>query len=192
MNVSRAVKKSLIACSTSVALLVTGCAQPLFSSADDKRSVDSVVTNNLKQIWWLLYDAIGDRDVFPKSLAELNNTNVNANLFICPGRGSKAASMRSIEQWTDYIYVGSVWPGVPRTALIISPPENHGGGYGYVFYADSCMAQLPAATIHALVKEPWIMDTNASASNIDYLKKRISIRVPRRLLQHYPARIDAK
>jgi hypothetical protein len=128
---------------------------------------------------------MGKNDSFPKTLAKLSRPNLDNNLFVCPGTGSQAASMRTVEEWADYIYIGNVWEGVSRTALVLSPPENHGGDYGYVVCVDGYITRLPAAQCRPLVKEPWRMNTNASASNIDYLKNRVSVRVPKRLRPYY-------
>lgn len=183
MRIHRIIHLVLMTGALFIVLLVSGCVQSLPSAHSE--SPDVVVTNNLRQIWSLLHDAMGDGDSFPRTLAELNRTSVNGNLFICPGIRSQAASMSTVEEWGDYIYIGNVWEGVARAALIISPPENHGGNYGYVVCVDGYMTSLPPAQIRTLVNQPWRLDTNASLSNIDYLKKQLSIRVPKRLRPFY-------
>lgn len=168
-----------------VGVIISGCARSTTSTADKGRSTDTVVTNNLRQIWFLLRDAMGESDSFPKTLAELNQPGLARDLFVCPGTGSRPGPMLSVEEWTDYIYVGAVWEGVPHTALVISPPENHGGKYGYAVCVDGYLARLPAKEIHQLIRRPWLLDTNAPENNLNHLKEQISIRVPKRLRSSY-------
>ncbi len=93
--------------------------------------------------------------------------------------------MRSVEEWTDYIYIGNAWEGIPRAVLVISPPQNHGGKYGYAVCVDGYITRLTEIQIRALVDEPWGLDTNASVSNINYLKKQIFVNVPKKWRRYY-------
>lgn len=168
-------------CAALICLCISGCARTPLSPSADSRSIDVVVTNNLMHIWLILRDTIGECDRFPRSLSELNRLNLDTNLFVCPSTGSRAGPMQTVEQWTDYIYIGGAWEGIPRTALVISPPENHCGNYGYAICVDGYLTRLTDTQIHSLIEKPWLLDTNASQSNINYLKKEMTVRVPVRL-----------
>ena len=77
--------------------------------------------------------------------------------------------------------------------LLISPPENHGGHYGYVVWNySSKAAQLPATRIRALVITPWCMETNATELQLQMLKEEIVVRVPDHLCKFYPNPYQAK
>jgi hypothetical protein len=176
-----------------VGLLITGCSQNLYPSSNNVWQVDAEeisVSNNLVRIWSLLRDAKGDRDRFPKSLSELKLSPEEKNLFVCPGTGSQPETLDTIDEWTDYIYIGGVWEGSPKTALIISPPENYQGKYGYVLCVGYWVFRLPPNQIRMLVKTPWLLDTNASVENIDYLKKGITVHIPKRLQSNYAVQND--
>ena len=70
------------------ALFSTGCGR----TSPGRRSVDTVVTNNLVRIWHHLFTAMGEGDRFPASLAEPiksqpTKSDLDANLLVCPGTG---------------------------------------------------------------------------------------------------------
>ena len=88
--------------------------------------------------------------------------------------------METVEDWTDFIYVGNNTEQVPYAALIISPPENYHGDYGYLLTVDGVFLRLPAAQLRKVVEEPWLLATNTPPQNIDYLKRQIVLRVPKR------------
>ena len=124
-------------------LLTSGCTKSPPSPEARARFVDAVVTNNFRLAFFLLHEATGQDIVFPKTLAELNSSNLDTKLFICPGTRSEPGSMQSVEEWSDYIYVGKALESIPGTALLISPPENHAGDYGYVLLVGLAIRRLP-------------------------------------------------
>ena len=169
---------ALIACSRS----------PHSSSGEGMTEVtiNNLTITNLKQIYILLRLATGEGDTFPISLGELAKDSVNSNLFVCPGTGHDAGSMRTVEEWTDYIYVGSQ-PElcVADAALVISPPENYGGKYGIVLFAAGYISKLSADQVRLLVEKPWLLASNAPRADLDQLKKTINVRVPKWLQPYY-------
>ena len=88
-------------CLALVCLLGASCARTRFLPAEDSGSADAVVTNNLLKIWDILRNTMGESDVFPRTLADLYSSNVDTNLFVCPGTGSRAGPMRLVEEWSD-------------------------------------------------------------------------------------------
>jgi hypothetical protein len=169
-----------------ICLLILGCAKQPFSGANIAQDTDLIVSNQFRQIYVQLRYAMDDSDHFPHSFAELNQLSVDKNLFVCPGTGSRATALATIEEWTDYIYIGNDTEQVPRAALVISPPENHRGEYGYVLFVDGVILRLPPDQVRMLVKEPWLLATNTPPDNVNYLKKRIAVHVPKRLQTFYP------
>jgi hypothetical protein len=135
---------------------------------------------------------MGKRDTFPRTLAELEPFRVDPQLFVCPGTGGRPGSIRDVEDWTDYVYVGNNSEVVPRAALVISPPVNHGGKYGYVLTVDLFIARLPAHEVEMLIKEPWLLSTNTPASNIAYMRQHITVRIPKRLQSYYHSELIVK
>jgi hypothetical protein len=125
------------------ALRFFGCARDREAKGDGAIEM-LTVSNQMKRVYFELRDALGDGDHFPVSFAEMKSRSVNRHLFILPGSGSKIGNMESVEDWTDFIYVGNNTELVPDVALIISPPENHGGEYGYVVEVDGVFVKLPA------------------------------------------------
>jgi hypothetical protein len=166
-----------------LAAVALGCPRTERSTGVDVRSGDATVTNNLWRIWFLLEEMSAESPSFPKSLSQI--PDADPKLFVCPGTGSRPGPVATVEEWGDYIYIGNMPDGVPLAALIISPPENHNGKYGYVQCLAGRLVRLPPDQICRLVEQPWLLDTNASPDNIDFVKERISVRVPKRLRNHY-------
>ncbi len=174
---------ALIVCALTVCL---GCGKGGRETAARPTAIDIATTNRLWHLWQVLNAERAERDRLPSTLSEVAALNsVDLNLFICPGTGSQTGSIATVEDWTDYIYVGGVWDGVPLTAAVISPPENHQRKYGYVLCIGGWLKQLPPAQIKQIIREPWLLDTNATGANIDYLKRGISVRIPKRFEKEY-------
>ena len=171
-----------------ISLLSIGCSRTQNYIAISSQKIDTEeisVSNNLVQIWSLLRAAEGNRDRFPKSLSELKLSPEQKMLFICPGTKTQPGSMDASDEWADYIYVGGVWDGSGKTALIISPPENYQGKYGYVLCAGLWVYRLPPNQIRALVRMPWLLDINSPPENINYLKEGIIVHVPKKFPSYF-------
>jgi hypothetical protein len=181
-------RTGLVFCCLLLGAVGTSCKRPGGWAPGGSISPDATVTNNLWQIWHLLEDIYTESDTFPKSLSQI--PAADSNLFVCPGTGSKPGPMATVEDWGDYIYIGGMPDGVPLAALIISPPENHNGKYGYVQCLAGRLVRLPPDEIRKLVSQPLLLDTNASPDGIAYVKEHLSIRVPKRLRDRYnPVRV---
>ncbi len=117
-------------------------------------------------------------DTYPPSIASLGMTN-DAKLFVSPGSGHVAGAMTNVEDWTDYIYVsGPNEPCMFDVALLICPPENHGGRYGHVCFGSGDIARLPADRIRAAVKEPWGLRRQADWFHEQHFAERIRSQIP--------------
>ena len=133
-------------------------------------------------------------NILPISLAELGATvnsslfsSVDSNLFVCPGNEGQAGPLSQIQDWTDYIYVGNpVADALIDVALIISPPENHGGDHGYVVFSTGELRRMPAERVRELIADPFCMATNESPQNIANARKRTVVNIPNRLQPFYP------
>jgi hypothetical protein len=147
---------------------------------------------------WLKLEAWGSEDGrggFPPSLSVL--TDAAPSLFLCPSSGREPGAVTNVDEWTDYIYVPNAedWMRVDL-AVLICPPENHGGKYGHVVFGGGQMRRLPAAQAKALIKEPWCMPTPARKSIsirsyegeipfAEYARTNITVHVPDRFRQIY-------
>ena len=115
----------------------------------------------------------------------------NRNYFVCPSTKNKATDGPP-ETWADYVYVG----GLPDTAerkvaMLICPPENHGGEFGCVVYLDrDVVEQLPANEIRLLIKQPWLYLTNSPYEALERLKREAKVQIPNKFQGIY--RTDAK
>src|SRR5689334_13284122 len=103
-------------------------------------------------------------DDYPPLLSSLINQNPNPAIFVCPATGHAAGRMASVEDWTDYIYVAGPYDFMADVAVLICPPENHGGKYGHILWGSGVIEELPPDRIKALIKEPWCMPTAARGS----------------------------
>jgi hypothetical protein len=148
--------------------------------------IDAVVTNNLTQIYYSLLDEVESGDHFTWSFSNLNSQASHLGVFVSPGSGSVPDSLNTVEKWSDFIYVGNLEDVVPSAAMIISPPENHQGKYGYVMLVGGRLIRLPADQVRAIVSDPCLTATNTLQAKIDLLKQRLTLRVPDRLQRYYP------
>jgi hypothetical protein len=155
-------------------------------SANVAFSAELCVTN-LTAIWWKLIRHMGDGDTFPATLAGLETVGAKPEWFICPGSTNVPASMASVEEWTDFIYVSGVSGASDLyIPLLISPPENHAGEFGIVVWRGGNADRLPPDQVRKLIDEPWAraMDTRPESIMAD--KKEIRLRVPKRFRDVYP------
>lgn len=167
-------------------LLISGCSSSSLSRANAEVEMDAAVSNQLKQIWAELRGEMGESDHFAKSLVDLRLPARKRKLFVSPETGSRPGDQNSIEKWTDFIYVGNCSEEVPRAALVISPPENHHGEYGFILCVDGEIFKLPAEQVRMSIATPWLLATNTPQGNLDSLKGRITVFVPDRLRSAYP------
>jgi hypothetical protein len=167
-----------------IAFSLFGCVKKVEFSTS-KPSEVIVISNQLKQISLELRKEMGDRDHLPFSFAELDSPSVNSNLFLYAISGKSPGKMKDVEDWTDFIYIGNCAEDVPDAALIISPPENHGGKTGHLLTVDGTFMTLPAGLVRQVIQEPWILATNTPQQNIEHLKGEIIVRVPRRFSDLY-------
>lgn len=168
-------------------LLLCGCA----NRGETKNSNDEarIIQTRFKRIFFELRNERGDGDHLPVSFTEIESTGIDRRCFVCPNSESNIGSMKSIAQWTDFIYFGNCKEYLPDAALIVSPPENHHGEYGYLLNQGGIFFKLPAAQLRRVVAEPWLLATNAPMNNIEDFKKgfreEIVIQMPNRLKNLY-------
>ncbi len=136
-------------------------------------------------IWWQMSNWEGDGDHFPPSLSCL--TNAKSSIFICPETGHSPGVLTNVDQWTDYIYVPEL-PDAGRqdVAVLICPPENHGGAYGHVLWGGGWCVRLPPDKTRALIREPWCMPTAARSAGFDqFVKPKIKVQIPEKFRPEY-------
>lgn len=146
---------------------------------------DSSTTNQLWRIWLALHKALGDNDRYPKSLSILESTAVDPTIFVSPGTGSKPGVMNAVEDWADFIYVGGATEDVPLAAMVISPPENHQGKYGFALCVAGNIFRISAAEVPELISNPCLFATNTPQENIRHFNNNISVRIPKHLRPYY-------
>ncbi len=173
----------LFACLAAVLVLSACAPRPRGGSAPP-----AGCAQNLYEVGGLLRDSIPVEPDYPESLADLSSVTTNVGLFVCPVTGHKPHRLKTVEAWSDYIYVASLPLDLedPKVALLICPPENHGGGYGYVLWSTRDVEKLSAADIRRLVETPWCFATNAPQPELDKLRKQVVVRVPKPLRRYYP------
>jgi hypothetical protein len=146
-----------------------------------------VTSNNLRQVGMLLntWALAGDR--FPTNFHGLG-PSVNSSLFVVPGLSTNPGPIARIEDWTDYIYLGNLMAGPSfDVAMVISPPENHGGDYGFVLYAGGVVKCLPAEAVRKLIKDPFCIDAKRDPGHAANERLACVMNVPQRLKGYYAA-----
>lgn len=157
---------------------------------------DACSTNMMQLAVWLRI-AMGEGYRYPTTLASLavctNYPNFSNTLLVCPTTGHVPGAISNVEDWTDYVYVGNGDDGgMCDVALLISPPENHGGKFGYVLWGCGNVTQLDASHVRALIKAPWCLparareDTFVREDGFDkFVKPTIKVRIPARFAGIY-------
>jgi prepilin-type processing-associated H-X9-DG protein len=171
-------------------LLVCSACSPVLRT-ERTTTPENSCSNNLARIFVALRDAVGESGAYyPKSFKELPGS-IDPNLFVCSESKGLSGSMSDVEDWTDLIYVGNLtYCGVTGAALVISPPENHGGYYGYVLFCDGSVAKLPAQQVRKLIDDPFAMATldqspSNTVENIKNERSRAVVNVPKMLKKFY-------
>jgi hypothetical protein len=143
---------------------------------------------NMVEIWRLLKNWTHEGGwPFPSSLAVLASRATNTALFVSPLSGRGAGALADLDDWTDFIYVANEDDGVdPNNALLISPPENHGGRFGLVLWNGGEIDRVSPDETRRLIEAPWLRATNASPSEIENLRPTFRVRVPKGLRALYP------
>jgi hypothetical protein len=143
-------------------------------------------TKNLMQCWSILLGELGKSDGYPQSLRDLTlKESSDYSFFVLPGSTNQTTSISSIEQWTDYIYIGNGIP-MPGAALMISPPENHGGNSGYVLLQGGVVLRMSPVEIRRLIANPLMLVSNQPPQVVEYQRNRITVCIPDKLLPYYP------
>src|ERR1700722_3888512 len=139
---------------------------------------------NLDNLSLLLRYAEGERPEFPDTLQAVAETDLappgllKPELFVGPATGHKPGPIKSVSEWSDYIYVGKMPDEMIGAAVVISPPENHGGEYGYVLFNGSWPFRLPADQVRQLITNPFCMATNISADLVNHAMTNVVIHIP--------------
>ena len=180
---SFAFKRTLLVFCVVMPSILAGCSHDRVKK--DNTADTTSISNQLRQVYFKLRAAMDDGDRFPASFSQLKYAKLDGQLFVCPGSGSRAGTMDTIESWSDFIYVGNDSEGVPELPLLISPPENHRGEYGYIIFVDGRISKTPPEVAARLVREPWFLATNSPPANVEYEKNRISVFVPRKFQSEY-------
>ena len=105
----------------------------------------------------LLY-ADDHNDIFPRNMEMLETVGIRPNDFVCPiPPRSKPGLLQNVNQWADYIYIpGHEVNSPPDSMVFYCPPENHGGRYGTVGFADMRVERLKKDKFYTLLKKQGI------------------------------------
>jgi hypothetical protein len=179
--------------------LLAGCKQYSSSPYGRVSATDEAVSNNLACILHDLQGGNGEDGHFPARFSELleidavlreqshgaSSLDLNSNYFVCPGTGTKPGNITNVDDWTDFISIGNSKDFDPAVPVVISPPENHKGKFGYVVTPGQGIFQLPADKVRALVKEPWLLCKDGRGRDVESVKRDIVVNVPPRLRPYY-------
>lgn len=174
--------KTILILLLTIAIWNCGCRR---SQTKEEESASACMLN-LQEAYWALRVRLGDGYRFPASLSSLAETTTNSAIFVCPGSGHEAGAMTNVEDWTDFIYVGNHEDiQDPDFALLISPPENHGGRFGLVLWHGGNVVRLSPEQTRRLIEAPWFLATNAPNDHIEGLKRILTVQVPKRFENLY-------
>jgi Ankyrin repeats (3 copies) len=152
-----------------------------------KRLSADLCVSNFTEIFWIIRKWVGEGIEYPPSLDSLAEDTDRADLFVYPDSGHRVGSMTNVEDWTDFIFVGSERDiQDPNVALLISPPENQKGHFGIVLWHGGNSSLVTAQETRRLIDAPWYMATNAPLEQIEYLKRFVTVKVPKRFRGSYP------
>ena len=183
-----------------ISCVIVFCGSNRLMFGSNSKRYDIIITNNLKGVMLGLNYTVSDDNHYPEKLSDLVKYKVetqvrikswsivldlNSNYFICPGTGSRAGCISNVDEWTDFIYMGNYADTKTDVPIIISPPENHHGHYGYVVMLGQGIMRLPADQVRALIKKPWLLATNETADGIEAIKRDVIVNVPPRLRVYY-------
>jgi len=93
----------------------------------------------MKQIGLGLKMYAGDhRERYPEKLADTGRyLAYKSQMFACPGSGNRAGDIKTVDEWTDYVYLSGLSESVPPdTILMYCPPKNHEWEFGNILFAD--------------------------------------------------------
>src|SRR5439155_26888709 len=131
----------------------------------------------------------------PKTLAELDLARLQLEfpstgreILVCPGTGSKPGAINDVEEWTDYIYIGSTPVYFERAAMLISPPENHNGKSGYVLFCNGAISKLPPDEVREFIRHPLRNAPDVQNPELEATRSLVSVRIPKRLQPYYPTK----
>src|SRR6266705_1566176 len=133
-------------------LFLIGCASRPHSDNPE----GTICAQNLHKLGVELRAAIPVAPEYPGSLADLATVTTNRSLFTCPNTRRPGGDLKIVEDWSNYIYVANL-PDLfsdTHVALLICPPENHSGNYGYVLWLDGVAQKLSAPDIRNLIATP--------------------------------------
>lgn len=129
-----------VLCLLIVVFLGAGCFRRVLYDNAAEKAGDVELAKNFERIRYILNYSLDNGDTFPETLTELGAKSIqwgipfSKEIFLCPGSGNQAGALTNIDEWTDFIYIGGISAGIYHSAQVISPPENHGGRFGYVFW----------------------------------------------------------
>jgi hypothetical protein len=136
---------------------------------------------NLRELRLLVEESLLGDSHYPKKLNDISTTNTW--LFVCPETGHKPGALTNLDEWGDYIYVGNIpYLGAPNAGMILCPPENHGGKYGYVAYVLGNVEKENSEQIRKLIQNLFLKEQNKNATVVNV---KSLVEVPRRYEQLY-------
>jgi len=155
-------------------------------AAADGTNLTNLCVSNMETVRRLVSTCNPDGIFYPPSLSLVATNATNLAVFLSPTTGHQPGPAKAVDDWTDFIYVGSLPKEMqPYIPLLISPPENHGGGFGLVLWDEFPVTRASPRMIRTLIQQPWALATNASEIRIEELKRRVVVRIPPSLQRIY-------
>ena len=148
---------------------------------------DALCRSNLRSIRFQIEIEAASSINYVPDLQRLANSELDLSKLVCPSTGHSPGGTNNIGEWTDYIYVGNLHDTAFDVAMIICPPENHGGRVGHVAYVDmNLLATHDANTVRQLIGNPWMnVRTNAPWGHQPDFDSNAVVHVPPRLREFY-------
>jgi len=182
-------RSTALSCAFGVTLLAMGVLAPAGCESRIERAAapsnpTSLCISNMMAVWLLLRDWQGEGNSYPADLSFIAN-RTNRSLFLCPTTGHRPGDPSDVSKWTDFMYV-SQSQTEPRIAMLLSPPEDHGGRFGIVVWESGYWDSVSPSQFRALVETPWCMEYSPSSPAVKILKQEMTVHVPERFSRTYP------
>jgi hypothetical protein len=166
-----------------LALVFLGCER----TTKFRASADDLCLTNMEQIWFVLQRDLDSGAYYASNLATFAQICTNKEIFVCPSTGHQAGSLKTVMEWTDYIYFANEEEASRNLPVLICPPENHNGKFGHVSWNGGYEERLPPEQIRSLIELPWSRMTNyVDPLTMYYIKSNTFVQIPPKLRSHYP------
>jgi len=141
---------------------------------------------NLKALAGIAYDQAIPGGSTPKSFEEMKPKDLDLAALICPHTETKIGPFSEASRWADFIYIGGLPGDEPTAIVVISPPENHLGLYGYATDMFRRSKRISKDEIRRIIEKPWIYHPNTGEEKFEnFMKRDMVVRIPEKFKAEY-------